>query len=408
MNDTRSVTPRPWKLAAGAILALALGAWPLACTSGGEEEQAPAESKGAEVAEPKAGPGSVVTLDPASLQLAAIELVAAAAPGSTGLVANGTISFDANHVSLVAPRAEGRVTEVRADLGQAVRAGSVLAILESTEVGEARGALTRAAASLEVAKLGAEREQSLFEQRVSSQKEALEARAAYLSAQADYDAAQARVRALGAADGSPGGGSYPLVSPLGGTVVERNATPGQIAGPEAHLFTVADLRLLWIDVDVYEADADRVRNGALASVVTRSIPGKSFEGRVAYAGGIVDAETRTVKVRVEVDNHEARLRPGMYAEVRLETPADEASGSDTGSAVVIPELAVQDLEGQSVVFVPAGPPGEFAARAVTPGPRLAGGLLTITSGLAVGERFVARGAFQLKSELLKGSFGDDD
>ena len=187
------------------------------------------------------------------------------------------------------------------------------------------------------------------------------------------------------------------------------APTADIAGPETHLFTVADLRSLWIEVDVYEADADRVRAGSAAAVVTRAIPGESFPGHVTYAGGVVDSATRTVKVRVEVDNQQGRLRPGMYAEVRIEEQSATRAAPPAGdSSVVVSELAVQDLDGQAVVFVPEGVAGRFVARAVTVGPRLPGGLVTILGGLTVGEQVVTRGAFQLKSELLKESFGDDD
>ncbi len=389
------------------LAVLALGALSQACGGKAGEPTAEApKSAGAETEEAsKVGPGSVVILDAEALRLAGIELAAAVAPGASGLVANGTVAYDANRVSIVAPRAEGRVTAVRADLGQAVRPGDVLAILESSDVGETRGQVARSSAGLEVAKQAYERERSLYEQHVSSQKEMLEAKAVYLSAQADYEAATARARALGASVGA--GAAFPLASPLAGTVVERHATPGQIAGPETPLFTIADLRDLWIEVDVYEADADRVRNGASAAVTTRAIPGETFMGRVTYAGGIVDAASRTVKVRVEVDNRQGRLRPGMYAEARIEAPSGGASAKDA-ELVAVPEIAVQDLAGQTVVFVPGEPAGHFIARAVSVGSRLEGGLVIVTKGIRTGERIVVQGAFQLKSELLKASFGDDD
>lgn len=411
MNDFRTLCYGYRKLAASGLVVFVLA---LALSCGGKADS-PAPQERSEDASPKEEPkiaaGSVVTLDDESIRLISLEVSPVAAPGASGLVANGTIAYDANRVSLVAPRAEGRLTVVRTDLGQAVQAGSVLAILESPDVGEARGRVESARANLELAQQGYEREKNLFEQHVSSEKEMLEARAAYLSSRADFDAAEARARALGASAGpeSVSGGSYPLLSPIAGTVVERNATPGQIAGPETHLFTVADLRSLWIEVDVYEADADRVRAGSAAAVVTRAIPGESFPGHVTYAGGVVDSATRTVKVRVEVDNQQGRLRPGMYAEVRIEEQSATRAAPPAGdSSVVVSELAVQDLDGQAVVFVPEGVAGRFVARAVTVGPRLPGGLVTILGGLTVGEQVVTRGAFQLKSELLKESFGDDD
>lgn len=408
--EWRAIARRNWPILGAVMLALVLGAWALT-RRGASAESAGASGSpsGAVSTEEKAGVDSVVTLDSASLQLVAIEVRPASALAGSGLVANGTITYDANHVSVVAPRAEGRVSAVRSDLGQRVGPGDVLAILESPEIGQSRGDVARAEAALEVAKQNYDREKSLFEQQVASQKSMLEAQAAYRSAQADYNAARARNRALGASIGvTDAGGSYALVTPVGGTVVERNAMPGQIAGPQTNLFTVADLRHVWINVDVYESDLSRVHTGAPARVTTRAMPGETFRGRVSFAGGVVDTTTRTVKVRVDVKNPGQRLRPGMYAEVRIDAlPGTDPSQTEAGP-VVLPETAVQDLNGKSVVFVPAGAAGRFLARAVTLGPRVGEGLVSITSGLRSGDSVVVKGAFQLKSELMKASFGDDE
>ena len=349
------------------------------------------------------GTDSVVTLDSTSLGLIDIQLARVGASGASGLVANGTITFDANHVSVVAPRAEGRVTDVRTDLGARVGAGSVLAVVESREVGQTRGDLEKARASLEVAQNNYEREKRLYEQSISSQKEMLEAQGAYKTALAEYNSAISQISGLGAQAGQ--GGSYSLTSPLAGTVVERNAMRGQIVGPSSNLFTVADLRRVWITVDVYEGDVARVRQGAPAIVSPRALPGETFPGRVTYAGGVVDTLSRTLKVRVEVENAGLRLRPGMFAQVRIETPAGARGG---GEPIVVPELAAQDLNGKTVVFVPGGAPGRFVARPVVVGPRVGGGFVTIAQGLRPGDTVVAKGAFQLRAELLKASFGEDE
>ena len=181
--------------------------------------------------------------------------------------------------------------------------------------------------------------------------------------------------------------------------------PGQIAGPETKLFTVANLRRLWMTVEVYESDAGRVRQGARAEVRPRALPDETFVGRVSFAGGVVDAATRTLKVRVTVDNPSLRLRPGMFAQVRIDAPP--VPGASGGEGVVVPERAIQDLSGRTVVFVPGDATGEFVARTVTVGER-AGRGVRILAGLRPGDAFVVNGAFQLKSELLKATFGEED
>lgn len=344
---------------------------------------------------------SLVTLDSTAARMAGVQTVVASMSSQDELVANGTIGYNGDRVAVVAPRAEGRLTAVRADLGQEVAAGQVLAIVESPDVGTTRGDLERARAAGSVAKRNYEREKRLFEQEISPQKEMLDAEGIYRTAEADLNSALAKLRTYGATSGS--GGAYGLRSAVAGTVVERNASPGQIVGPSTNVFTVADLRHVWIVVDVYEADIKRVHKGAAVTVVPTALPGETFEGRVTFAGGVVDTTSRTIKLRVTVENESRRLRPGMFAQVLIAAP----SGAPTSGTVTLPEIAVQDLNGKPVVFVQTRP-GQFAARPVVVGARGSSGTVSIDRGVRVGEVVVTQGAFQLKSELLKASFGGED
>lgn len=389
-----------WPLfAAGIAVLVLIGDWALAHRG----STAPAaDSAVAAGKATRAGPDSIVKLDSTALRLAGVEIDTVTLAGSGALVANGTITYDANRVSVVGPRVEGRVVAVRADLGEQVRAGTVLAILESPGVGQTRGEMERARANLEVARRNYEREERLFSEQISSQKELLEAEGTYRSAQAEYNSALAQLKAVGAAAGE--GPTFGLRTPVSGTVVERNASPGQIVGPSANLFTVADLRHVWITVDVYERDLARVKRGAEAGVTPTALPSALFKGLVTYAGGIVDSVSRTFKVRVELENPDQRLRPGMFARVRIQAPALPG----TEGALTVPEVAVQEVEGKQVVFVVGPAPGEFVARRVTLAPGAGGGVAVVTSGLSAGERIVTKGAFQLKAELTKASFGQEE
>jgi cobalt-zinc-cadmium efflux system membrane fusion protein len=386
-----------WPLLAAAVIILLIIAFVLGRSRSAEPENPTA------TANATAG-DSVVLLDSASLSLVNIEMTAALPAGSGGLLANGTITFDANHVSVIAPRAEGRISSVLTDLGQQVRRGAVLAFLESADIGQTRGDVERSRANMEVSRANYERERRLYEESVSSQKDMLDAQAAYRSAEADYKSALARLNSLGASGGN--GATYGLATPIAGTVVERNAMPGQIVGPTTNLFTVADLSRVWITVDLYEADANRVHPGTVAVVSPRSLPGDNFTARVTFTGGVVDTVTHTVKLRLEVSNPDRRLRPGMFAEVRFETALQPADTSGR-SGVMVPEDAVQDVNGKSVVFVPGGVRGLFIVRPVIVSGTTIGRMVTVTSGLKSGEQVVVKGAFQLKAELTKGSFGED-
>ena len=345
---------------------------------------------------------TTLTLDSTSQRLAGIEIYRVVPTTSDELIANGTITYDANRVAVVASRVEGRVVSVRADLGQQVPPGGVLAVLESSEAGQTRGDLERAIANRETARRNYEREQRLFKEQITPEKEMLEAETAYRTAEADYRSAAARLRAIGAAGGR--GAAFSLVSPVSGTVVERSASPGQSVGPYTNLFTVADLRNVWITVDVYERDLPRVQRGSRATVVPNALPEQSFLGTVTYAGGVVDTTSRTFKVRVEVRNETLKLRPGMFAQVRIQTPMI----ASRAGALTIPELAVQDVDGKKVVFVLGATPGTFTVRQVTIGSKAGGGLVTVAAGLSAGEQIVTKGAFQLKAELTKATLDEGD
>lgn len=390
----RSASRKKWLILGIAIVVLALVFSFLRTRA----STATAEAHGDD--EVSAAADSVVALDSVAQRLAGVEVITATTSANAPLVANGTITYDANHVTVIAPRVEGRIVSVRADLGQSVRAGSVVAILESSEVGQTRGAMERARVAVDVARRNLEREKRLFEQQIIPQKELLDAESEYGSAEADFNSARASLRALGATEG--GGATFGLVSPISGTVVERNASPGEVAGPSSTLFTIANLRHVWITVDIYEGDLRRVRDGATATVVPSALPDASFTGRVTYAGGVVDAASRTFKVRVQLDNSELRLRPGMFAQVRIDAPPS----ADASGAIVVPEVAVQEVGGKQVVFVAGELPGQFIARPVTLGPGGAGGTVVVLRGLRSGEQLVGNGAFQLKAEMLKSSFGD--
>lgn len=343
---------------------------------------------------------SVVTLDSAAQRLAGIEVVTVSQQMQGELSVSGAITFDAERVSVIAPRAEGRMLRMMADLGDRVAAGQVVATVESPEIGQIRGDLDRARAATDVAKRNYEREKRLYEQNISPQKEMLDAEGLYRTAEADIRSAQSKLQTYGATTGE--GGSYGLTSVVSGTVVERNGSPGQIVGPTTNVYTVADLRHVWITVDVYEADFKRVRPDAPVTLTPVAFPGESFAGRVRAMGGVVDTSSHTFKVRVHVENPQERLRPGMFAQVRIKTPSVAAAIG----AVSVPDLAVQELEGKSVVFVATSVPGRFQVRAVVVGSRTGTGELVITKGLSPGERVVVKGAFQLKAELTKATLGD--
>lgn len=362
----------------------------------GEAEEAHGEEEGHEE--------GVVELTPEAHARAGIETAAVQAQALAGeLEMTGQVGFNEDRQAHVGPRISGRITEVRATLGQRVRRGQTLAVLDSTELGQAKAAYQQARVRETLTRETYEREKKLAADKISSEQEALTARAAYLEAAAELRRAEETLRLMGLSPsqmGQAGSSLSPVSSPFDGTVVEKEVNLGEMVSPEAKLFTVADLSRLWIWIDVFEKDLRRVHPGDEAAVLVDAYPGETFEGKVTFAGN-VDTSTRTVRARVDVDNGDGRLRPGMFARIRLTDPHARPAGP---GVPVVPESALQRQGEEYAVFVPDGE-RRYRRREVRTG-RRAGDSVEILEGLKAGERVVVKGVFLLASEAAKETMGE--
>jgi multidrug efflux pump subunit AcrA (membrane-fusion protein) len=188
-------------------------------------------------------------------------------------------------------------------------------------------------------------------------------------------------------------------------VLERDAVLGARTEPGQALFTVSDLSVLWARLDAYENQMAFLDPNAEVVIRTPLLPGVDFPGRVTFIADAVDEELRTVRVRVEVPNSAGELKPNMYVQGFLRVE------SDGRTRMVVPEEAIQLMDGESVVFVQHPPePGEdhvvFEVRHVVPGETLTVGRI-VEEGLEGTEMIAVRGAFTLKAELTKGAGGHD-
>jgi cobalt-zinc-cadmium efflux system membrane fusion protein len=188
---------------------------------------------------------------------------------------------------------------------------------------------------------------------------------------------------------------FDLKSPLTGTVVERNVTVGVMVGadPTQMLYTIADLNVLQVVAEVYERDLSRVSKGTPVTVTVEAYPAETFSGTIVYVGDVVDPTTRTIKVRCNVTNRDLKLKPEMFARVRLKT------GSSM-PVLALPKQAVIEVGGQAFVFVQAAD-GRYVRRPVVTG-TMSGDSIEIRDGLQAGERVVVKGALLLKGEQEKG------
>lgn len=396
---------RCWWLVAVALLAC--GRRSSAGKTGADPS--PKESAEAKAPEGKEAHHDEVQLSPDAVRATRIEFVEASRrPLISGVTATARITLAQKGQSRISPRVAGRVSSIEARLGDRVRPGQVLAYIESPELGRARadylGAVTRA----RVAEDNYKREKELLTKGITSEREAREAESAFAVANAERNAAETKLHAVGLSDAEIAAlrpdehysSRFPLRTSIAGVVIEIFATPGQTVEAGAQLFTVGDLSEVWVLLDVFEAQLAQVRPLQPVTVRVDAYPDRVFTGRVDYVGDVVDERSRTIQVRVVVPNHDRLLKPGMFATAEIAT-TDRTDAGEEAAGVVIPRAAVQKIGARNLVFVAEGE-NRFKAVEVRLG-RTSINDAEIVQGLEPGARVVTRGAFILKSELSKES-----
>jgi cobalt-zinc-cadmium efflux system membrane fusion protein len=406
MRTEREIAPSPGRAAPAVALLLAALASAIACGRSGPSEPDEQDRHDGEHNE------RVVELT--AEKLAAIEIEIAPVERRhlvAQLETTGEVGYEEDRIAHVAPRIPGRVQRVPVSLGDEVRRGQVLAELDSVELGQAKATYLAARTRQELARQNYERELRLYEDRITSERDMLEARAAHQEAVSARRSAEETLRLYGVPTDAierlePGdleSSLLPVHAPIDGRIVEKHATLGELATPDRTLFTIGDLGHLWIWIDVYERDLARVHLGDDVEVAVESFPDSAFSGEVTYLSSEVAAETRTVRARIDVENPERLLRPGMFATVRLLDPHSE----DTSPSLVIPQGAIVRRGRETLVFVPEetdNGAARFASRIVSLG-RQEGDWHEVLAGLEEGERVVTSGTFFLESELARAELG---
>lgn len=310
----------------------------------------------------------------------------------------GTVDFDPEHVAAVGTRMRGLVRHVKKFEGDVVRAGDLLAEIDSPELGEAQAAVSMLNAQRAAAERNARREQDLNSRQLSTAREYELAETQLKEYEALLTAARQKVSALGGAlvkeNSRAPLGIHELRSPLDGTVVERHVFPGQSV--EAHLvaFKVANLDRVWVQLAVFERNLPGISLGDPVEIRPLNRPEDVILGRVARIAAQIDQATRSADLRVEIDNSERKLRPGqsVNAEIRLAARAQRM-------VVLVPSSALTYVDGKPVVFVSEGP-NTVTVNEVQLG-STNGQDQQILSGLRAGQRVAKDGVFALKSELFR-------
>jgi cobalt-zinc-cadmium efflux system membrane fusion protein len=314
----------------------------------------------------------------------------------------GKILANENRLAHLSARVPGRIVSVFANLGDRVKEGDRLLLLDSPAFGEAQLEYRKARTALSVTEKALERSTALLDRGAIGEGEHQRREADYENARADLHEAEEKLHLLGmtereiqrlAAKTLPHAevARVSLRAPFTGEVIERNATIGEIIDPNKMLFTVADLSTVWVRADFPEQQAGRLKTGLTIEVRVSAYPETMFQGAITYVGAVIDPTTRTVTARAEVANPEGRLRPEMFADVTLVT--------DAQPVLSLPRSAVQQAGSRTVVFVVRGP-RRFESREVTLG-QASSEYIQVIAGLTPGDEVVTQGSYALKSELLR-------
>ncbi|MBW9335376.1 efflux RND transporter periplasmic adaptor subunit [Herbaspirillum sp. RU 5E] len=311
----------------------------------------------------------------------------------SGLQLPGEIRFNEDRTAHVVPQVAGTVESVSAKLGEKVRKGQVLAVINSSAVSEQRSELLNAEQRLSLARTTYQREKHLWEQKISAEQDYLQVQAALREAEVAVRNAQQKLRAIGAAGTSSGNlNRYEIRAPFDGIVVEKHLGLGEAVREDANVFLISDLSSAWAEIIVSPKDLQVVRAGKKA-VVRATAFDASAEGTISHVGALIGEQSRTAKAHVVLPNAADLWRPGLFVNV-------EVVAGETAVPVAVLADAIQTVEGKSVVFVRVA--DGFAAREVSLG-RSDGQLVEITSGLDAGTDYAATGSFAIKAELGKGS-----
>ncbi|MBV1796381.1 efflux RND transporter periplasmic adaptor subunit [Siccirubricoccus sp. G192] len=339
----------------------------------------------------------------------------------------GMVGFNELRLAHINPLARGRVQSIEVAIGQRVRRGQRLAVLDALDLAEARhqfasaqAALRQAEAETTTARAALQRAQNLVRSGAMAQSEVERRQAELARAEAAvqthrvesehwremlsrYSPAamggQQEPETVSLAGATPEDARGAILAPFDGAVLAIGATPGELVDTGREIFALADLSTVWVQADLPERDLGAVRPGAAVSIAVEAYPGQRFPGHAAYIADQLDPRTGTARVRCEIPNADGALKVNMFAVVEIEAPLGR-------EGLVVPDAALQRMDDQPVVFVQLAE-NRFARRDIRPGLRQ-GGLTEVADGLEPGEVVATQGSFRLKALLLHSRFGAED
>jgi len=329
------------------------------------------------------------------------------------LSTTGEVALNENAAVHIRPPIAGIIESVKTDIGARVKAGDILLTLGSVELGSALAEHERNRALTELAERTFTREKRLWEEKVSSEQDMIDAQMVYEQHRTELKSSEETLHVLGLTEDDlarlreprhgTGWGSLPVRAPIAGTIIEKHAVAGETAEPGNDVMLLADLSTVWVWANVHAQDlaqllAAEKRGTVPVEITVTAFPDRKFKGTLTYVGATMSEETRMVKVRATVGNTDMALRPGMFCEATI------ALGDGQGEEVLaVPRNAVLSDEGKDFVFKHWK--DDFFVRQDVRKGREFFGAVELLEGLQAGETVVADGAFLLKSDVLREKMG---
>jgi cobalt-zinc-cadmium efflux system membrane fusion protein len=290
-----------------------------------------------------------------------------------------------------------RISQIHVRIGDWVNKGQRLVTLQSEEVGNAKSEFYKAQADYELAKVNYDRQKRLFDRGVGAQKDFLYAESDLKIAEANLNAAEKKLHVLGFSEPeveviaethqiSP---NIILYAPIGGKITINNAVLGAMIDQETEILTIMDPTILCIDAEIYEKDIAKIRDKQHVEVIVPAYPGDQFNAEVCFIGDVLNEDTRTITVRSEVNNSDYKLKPGMFADIRILL-------NHQTKALVLPKEAILDDGDNTIVFLKKA--GKYYPKVVEVGAS-EDLLVEILNGIQAGDEVVTTGNYQLKSKL---------
>ncbi|MDY6972792.1 MAG: efflux RND transporter periplasmic adaptor subunit [Thermodesulfobacteriota bacterium] len=316
----------------------------------------------------------------------------------------GEIVLNADRMVHIVPRAHGIVREVKKKIGDSVKAGEVMAIIESQDLADVKATYLASVERFKLTNTIFKREKKLWKDQISSEQEYLDAKNAFAEAKIQMRSAEHKLHTFGfeskyieelPSEPPDRLTMFQIKAPLNGTVIKKHITLGEIVEDNADVFVVADLDTVWVDLQVHQKDIDHIDEGQVVTISAKSgVP--ETKGLIDYIDPMINKKTRTALVRMEVENSLRKLRPGTFitANILVERPNAE---------LMIAKDILQDIDHKTCVFVRNG--NGFEPRPVTVG-RFNDKFVEIVSGLKPGEVIVTKNSFRLKTELEKTAGGN--